>query len=200
MDPQSYSADIAVRVKRHPQAGVDEFAKHVDDRPAPSTIRSSDLYLLRPARRFRKQYGAPRRTIHANTSAEGVITLLCVDFAAISEPGQPFLPEASSSSAAEQALCTSFRPNPLILLQPGVARLDSRERFRLTSIGWTLYRAPIFRLMYRRMRWEDYLEQSARGDEVSPYHLEAAIAAEHACARTLPWRQLLLRFDDNYCS
>jgi RNA polymerase sigma-70 factor (ECF subfamily) len=29
------------------------------------------------------------------------------------------------------------------------------------------------------------LERSARGDEVTPYHLEAAIAAEHASAPTL---------------
>ena len=43
-----------------------------------------------------------------------------------------------------------------------------------------------------RSRWDKQrvaegltlLEESARGDEVSTYHLEAAIAAEHACAKT----------------
>jgi RNA polymerase sigma-70 factor (ECF subfamily) len=42
------------------------------------------------------------------------------------------------------------------------------------------------------------LEQSARGDEVSPYHLEAAIAAEHATARTLTetnWATIVALYD-----
>lgn len=57
-----------------------------------------------------------------------------------------------------------------------------------------------------RSRWDarrvaeglELLEQSARGDEVSPYHLEAAIAAEHACARTLAqtnWTAIVALYD-----
>jgi RNA polymerase sigma factor (sigma-70 family) len=42
------------------------------------------------------------------------------------------------------------------------------------------------------------LERSARGDEASPYHLEAAIAAEHACAPTLAqtnWAAIVALYD-----
>jgi RNA polymerase sigma-70 factor (ECF subfamily) len=57
-----------------------------------------------------------------------------------------------------------------------------------------------------RSRWDKgrvteglaLLEQSARGDEVSPYHLEAAIAAEHACAPTLAqtnWATIVALYD-----
>jgi RNA polymerase sigma-70 factor (ECF subfamily) len=57
-----------------------------------------------------------------------------------------------------------------------------------------------------RSRWDKrrlaeglaLLEQSACGEEVSPYHLEAAIAAEHACARTLAetnWAAIVALYD-----
>jgi RNA polymerase sigma-70 factor (ECF subfamily) len=42
------------------------------------------------------------------------------------------------------------------------------------------------------------LERSARGDEVSPYHLEAAIAAEHTSARTVAqtnWAAIVALYD-----
>jgi len=104
-------------------------------------------------------------------------------------------------------LCELLLPNPLTA-QPSVYALlammcfhHSRSWARINEKGEILLLKNQDRNLWDRewiRKGHRYIEQSATGDQLTPYHLEAAIACEHTRARsyeTTNWKDILRYYD-----
>ena len=155
--PESTIAQRIVRAKRTLSSVAEPFARPNDQEiRARLDVVLQTIYLL-----FTEGYAATRgdATVRHELCAEAIRLATAVAGTAIGATPKVF------------ALCA--------LLELQSSRLDARERFDGTTVPLSEQDRTLWdrSAVSRGMQW---LSRAATGDNISDYHLQAAIAAEHA--------------------